>query len=1335
MAERKWGAIASGATFEALATTIVFFEDPAAALFGRRGKDGGQDARSGDGTRVFQAKHHEDASSTTAIRDARKEAEKIQAYRQPDHARYEQWKGVTHWRLVTNAAFNPTDKQAWDTEVVPRFAAQGLTADYWERENLNALLDKHPEIHRSFFENETRAFLTVPELREWLLEREPFLRRAELGRFCGREAELREFRAFLASSHRFLVVHGAGGLGKTRLLAEAGESIASEGAWQVLWANVASMSTTAAWFDAVVPERPTLLLVDEPPDIKVLQQLTEQLGGRAAHWKVAVAVRSPNDPVLRFLFGARMKARVRELALSPLLEPDARALCADLLSTSKFANMPEEARADTARELSRRFARHPIWLTLAVHLLEEHGDLSRVPATAEGLANEYLGEVERSQSESPPEKVRDLLRWVALIGTVNREDNDTVQLIGDAIGTGELVEVRQKLAALVLRHALAERGARRRFVEIKPDVLRDHILLTWLSVDVGFGEHPIVASDDAKALLKEVTGPVVTGSLSRLGLSILVSLARTEFLLQLSGHDLQLLAGFFEALHAALPKMTASQRLKLADVLDAIAAFQPAATARVIRAMRQSEVPDETIEGLFGVDAVRQSDILLKLAWPLLHAAMGAQSSEAQEAVLRELAALAEVEAELAPQMKRGLLNDGKRAAALIERVLEGGPQFWAAFDGVAKTLGDQLLTELARQPPTPGKTVLLKALIQPAIALERRQTWGDEHAIHIQTFTIGPDHPAWSTRNALLARIKDTLSADTTPVASRAALWHVFAEAHRGLRRMYRQGEPKGQQYYDALLSDLVWTRDILKHRGANIEELSAARKLWEWLRRHASEPQLKVASEQLEALYEANELANEFEPLVSRADWGQRGPRMVVKAAELAATRSPEDIAAFVQRAVTFLGGEHELYQLRSVASSLGEHAEAHEVVQAFVKRALGEPVVTPRTDFGVEAAVCWVASVRRGDHAKHTYRLVTDLMASCGSDKQRANLLLQIYGRIPTPQYVREFSADEHTLLRAQGQLFIDTGRSAEFVGATAPTIEYDWPSLRTLLEGILRSMPPEKLAPALRSLFEGLHWAVTEAEPASLPAGLGEWLLSQLLLVPNFDDLDEHAEWYLEEILQRVGRVHVSWLPGALAVRRDLEVKPHGAPRVRAVSYDSRISKYVRRIEAADAGNRVVGEAVYALLAFVDDTGSIGDRLPKVLHDVDPDGLVVPSAIVARLARAVDADQVRQLARVGGGYVVGTAAWRTIVKAAIAAGLRQGIEERQSIFDALTERGIRSWVGKHGEVHEIFVSAVRDAKTALDSEVDVDLRPFWEWRLEVAEKELRREEEGAKEERGE
>ena len=228
MANRNWSLITSGATFEALATTLIFFEDPKAALFGRRGKDGGQDARSGNGARVFQAKYHEDGSAAKAIADAKKEAAKIVKYRKPDHARYAQWSGVTHWHLVTNAPFNPTDRLTWDTEVVPLFAAQGLSADYWERANLDALLDKYPAVDRSFFQNEPRAFLSLPEIRERLPFEEPFLQRSALAAFFGRENEIAQVRDFLLSDKLFLVVHGAGGMGKTRLLVEAGEELQAE---------------------------------------------------------------------------------------------------------------------------------------------------------------------------------------------------------------------------------------------------------------------------------------------------------------------------------------------------------------------------------------------------------------------------------------------------------------------------------------------------------------------------------------------------------------------------------------------------------------------------------------------------------------------------------------------------------------------------------------------------------------------------------------------------------------------------------------------------------------------------------------------------------------------------------------------------------------------------------------------------------------------------------------------------------------------------------------------------------------------------------------------------
>jgi hypothetical protein len=352
---KKWGLITSGAMFQSLACTLLFFEDPKTILFGRPGKDGGQDARSGDGTRVFQMKHHALASAAKAISDAKKEAAIIAKYRQPGHARHAQWLGVKHWRLVTNALFNSTDQKRWDDEVIPRFKAQGFDeVDHWGQEQLEALLDKHPEVHRAYFESETRAFLSVPEMRERVHAQEPFLRRDDVGEIFGRADEVDAARSFLEDTAQFLVIRGAGGIGKTRLLLEIGEAIADEGAWYVLWANVATMSTTATWFEGVVRERPTLLLVDEPDDDRLLKVLLEQLGTRASKWKVAMTVRSPKDPVLRLLFGARIKPRVQALLIGALPNAGAVSMCENLLATGKLAHLPQDQRHRAAQDLRAR---------------------------------------------------------------------------------------------------------------------------------------------------------------------------------------------------------------------------------------------------------------------------------------------------------------------------------------------------------------------------------------------------------------------------------------------------------------------------------------------------------------------------------------------------------------------------------------------------------------------------------------------------------------------------------------------------------------------------------------------------------------------------------------------------------------------------------------------------------------------------------------------------------------------------------------------------------------------------------------------------------------------
>ena len=208
--------------------------------------------------------------------------------------------------------------------------------------------------------------------------------------------------------------------------------MASTGEWQVLWANTASMEASSNWFNAVVPERKTLLLVDEPDSEGLLKVLIEQLGprlGRTGSWKLAVCVRSPKDPVLNYLRNPRLKSRISEFALSPLANDEGRQLCQELIEGGPLSGRNESWRGQAVDELSKRFAQFPVWLGLAVSVLEDKGDLSGVPDTAEALADLYLGEVVYQAGQSAPEVIEGLLRWISMIGTVNREDEGTVSVL------------------------------------------------------------------------------------------------------------------------------------------------------------------------------------------------------------------------------------------------------------------------------------------------------------------------------------------------------------------------------------------------------------------------------------------------------------------------------------------------------------------------------------------------------------------------------------------------------------------------------------------------------------------------------------------------------------------------------------------------------------------------------------------------------------------------------------------------------------------------------------------------------------------------------------------
>lgn len=1340
MLEPNWGLITSGEMFEALATSLVHSVDPKARLFGRRGNDGGQDARSSDGARVYQAKHHVTASAAKAIADAKSEAEKIQKHREPGAKRYSEWAGVTHWCLVTNALFNPGDEQRWTSEVVPVFAALGLTAERWDQATLRAMLIERPDIQQAFFEGENRVFLSIPEVRAELPPDQHFLERGALNAFLGREDELASIRAFLRSDERFLMIDGAGGVGKTRLIVEAGDLISAEGEWQVLWGSVASLGGSSAWLTGIVAERPTLLLLDEPKDPKLLERLREQQRGRMRQWKVVLTTRPANEPLLLpFLSPPGRVRHVARLRLNPLALKTAQAMCDDLLREGAL-KLSDTQREEIAADFARRFSGYPVWLTLAVDLLERHGNIAKIPHEAGHLASSYVDEIVVAQSETPPAQIRSLLNWVALLGTAKRNDREELNLLCQESGIQDRDELLAKLARLVERRALTARGASERLLEIKPDVLRDHLLQEWLTIDIGGGKRRPSAA--AKDIIGRISAAVLDGETESLTRRMLIALGRTQLAYDFAEQPVALLDVFFDKIGTELGNISARKRLALADLLCDVAVFDPLRTASLMRQMRRSACNDEVMEGFAGSRVYGHDDVLLALARPAYRAARRARTEEEKAAAFRELCELTEAEAELAGRSRRELPNDGGRSANLLRKVIDGGRTFWATYHDVTSAEGIRLLECVSATSPGVGTLALLESLVIHALHLDRTDEWSDGDAIHIQQYPVTRSHPAWETRRQLLERAKQALEMEHTPVASRAALWHVLAKGHATANQFSKyEPEPEvseaqkleadelrttcARQVHD----DLAWAHQKLESGSRDFDELRAARELWSWHVEYGRASPTTELAARLEALYFENALAAEFEPLF---DWDDaveaRHPRQ--KAATLAHDQSEAAIEAFLERASRFLGGDGQLYRLRTMMWHLGAQAIDSEPVRAFIFGRLARTEVSARTDAALDAAEGWVATQR--EHVpEETAQLVVRLRDASGSADQSLRLLERLYGGMHVPSHAGNVHSSEHVLVRSLESSFMAHGKGPVLLGALAFTLDHEWTALKPLLESILARLPRDQLTDGVRRLVQGAHWLIEKRERSTWPQDLVVWLLDQVARLPSPAELaGTHESWSLDQIVRTLGRMSPVWL--ARTLHDQVARNRHNDEGSAFFASDQRLSRYVEPLRTEATVPPETAAAIESLLDLVDDN-SIGHSLPDILSDVDPEGMLVPAHVAIRAAQAESLEDLCSYAKLATAYAFGIAPWRAVARACFIRAAQLGLDPSVLFWEVSRQHS--HWMASRGEVPDFFRVGVERARHSMNEDQDAVFAPFWRWRVQCAEADLLEAQARAKEERGE
>ena len=662
---------------------------------------------------------------------------------------------------------------------------------------------------------------------------------------------------------------------------------------------------------------------------------------------------------------------------------------------------------------------------------------------------------------------------------------------------------------------------------------------------------------------------------------------------------------------------------------------------------------------------IGHDDVVLALAWVVFHTAFGARTLEEQKDIILELCTLVKAEFEIGTRFPRGLPNDGKRALGILRRVIEGGPQFWNGFDHAAQHQAELLIAELAVQAPTPGQTELANTLIKQLLETQRHQSWNDEYTVNWRTRIIGPGTAAWQVRETLLRQIQGALESDSTPHSSRLVFWGLLVDSHRSINQIRTNGSTEIQQCFrDILLDNLKWALNVISSRRGNIRELSAARELWNWHHQFEEDSEIRDLSVKLESQYASNEFAEEFEELLCFDNVETFQSRAASKADQLVANDNPNDIDAFILRAIQYLGGDGNLGRLGTIAVELGTRAISSSAVRSYVLRTLGSANVSPVTQFAVAIASQWVFTLRKSGEISRIRALLQELMNACGSEAQVIYLVSAVYSKFTIPTTSTDFTRDELDELVSLGPLFLRNGQGPAFIGALGPMLRHDWTAVRVIVEEYLSKIPSNQVSRAVQSLVDTMYWIVREKVPEGAPTDLGLWMLNQLLVVSDLDELGGNLEWYISEILKRLGRAPLSWLSSALTTRMNLKSQ-HGRGTYHAVGHSLRLGEYVTEINANNANAAETATATSALLDLAVDAGSVGYYLPELVRDIDPSGLVVPAELARRVSRSSSTEDLYRLARLGGAYVIGAPAWRTVAKAILVEAALRNPEERQSL----------------------------------------------------------------------
>ncbi len=1305
----NWGLIQDGGVLESLMHAILYAEDPLTILFGRPGKDAGQDARTADGAVVYQSKYRNGLDMDKAVTLALEELEKIKKYHVAVHANYKHWKDANQWVLFANLSINPNDEVKWKSKVVPKFAQQGITAEYWTKEMIEGKLAENPEVREVFFGQENRVFVGLKEAHD-LLKDERIGSEALDTPMLGRDAELALVRDFINSPEkRILPVIGPGGIGKSRFLYESLVNLSQDG-WRVLWGLPEAMAKSSQWFRLLNGTQEICVALDAPEDPGLLSAVIEQLSTmERRNWRVIISCRTDRSEMLRRY---KTHSSVEEaIRLNSLNEPNSKDLINNCLGTD----------ADDAW-LHRvyQFARgNPGWLCLIAELANQ-GKLNELPPKADDIAFLYVTTCLEKLDGTTVDHAPILLRWLSLWGSLvfeagSDEQNEIAFLEKQGIPKTALHDLLKKLTETGL---IRNWGIGKRLYGIESPLIRQHILSAWLLQEDKTGEYSVnPAGVDLVSKLTSAGLPCVEATLQTISH---LSLSRLE-----SHEAYTLLRPIFGEMAATAKEAGLVGQNHLAELVEKLGVADPESALDVLIAIRENAKEDQEVQDSFwGNFTLTRSSLLSTLSWTLFTLGKYVDKPEVAYRFLLEFRELAKLE-----EANSTHFEPGKSPQQLLHRQL-----CESRNSGVFAQPADEMANRhFLSEEWWPFVGGLAKCVLEP----ERETTeYVANWTLGFSRHALSTESPDWKRLLDLRAKIFESLQSKQYKELN-SRLWALLSDSHHSLHAAlshYRMTDRNHQNYRAVLIDDLARCKSILE-TPRTLGEATHARRIWEWYLEYGQDEALVAPARECERLYSglSKWQIHDF----FRFDYDERLAAETKRVATaLRAATNKNLFVEFFDEVESYLGSARGKSEDMADAMQLGELANkladllsldstgGTTALSSFVISVLAAGVEAEPRSFSFAIMVCRArlgqlkatGEVNPGDWLNR-------LLAITPS---KGTVLYRLYSNAH-PGSTGALSADEVGCVLTHKNDFNDR-EWFWLLGVFAGAVEEN---VSTHVLTSLKECGDDryKASNCLGLFIHSSHLAFRRYERSpsrNFTKSIVDWIVNFQLdgaLLNNHD---------LEAMNKLAGFVpDMRFFASLMQSRVELERAPKPDERFEILPYRFNVSAW----STFDPNNNDDVAAFHDVCRLaLDRSFTASYRIPKYLPSIDPSGNSVADFVTQHLAGndAADVDVFSKLAYLASQYPADSEAWASIARPICERARVLGRRDREHIYFCLSRKETGVMTSMPGEVPHYYVDARASAKRLLDEEPNNSpLRLYREWALMFAEHDLQREEGRAEE----